>query len=404
MKPVIYTILFIFLGISLAPTFLMILTSFVPEGDLFNRTIEKTVADFEAPTAVLLTKVRPLNISLKIIQQENNSVVQIDPCEEFKGLGISLGSSDINKLKSVKISIKNEGPAVIRLGFKDIREKIEYFYQGEIPSHREWSILTLKVNPKSLSIDTVHVSQLRVEFVAESELYLDNVVFVNDFPTLYNFIKVLSSDNFARYLLNSTVVSICTVLGNIFFCALVGYAFARKEFKFKEIIFALILGTMMIPPQVTIIPVFILMKSLNLIDTYWALILPNLVSPFGIFLMRQYIEQLPFELDQAAYADGASDFQIFWRIIFPLCKPAVAVLGINTFVLTWNDLFYPLILTTSREMRTVQIGLALYQKLNTFTWPTLMAASTLAGLPIIVVFLIFEKRIISGIIEGAIKG
>lgn len=159
----------------------------------------------------------------------------------------------------------------------------------------------------------------------------------------------------------------------------------------------------MIPPQVTIIPTFILMKKLGFIDTYWALILPNLVTPFGIFLMRQYIEQLPVELDQAAFVDGATDFQIFRYIILPLSKPALSVLGINTFVLTWNDVFYPLILTTSREMRTVQIGLALYQKLNVFTWPSLMAASAIAGLPIILMFLIFEKRIISGILEGAIK-
>jgi multiple sugar transport system permease protein len=119
--------------------------------------------------------------------------------------------------------------------------------------------------------------------------------------------------------------------------------------------------------------------------------------------MRQYFEQLPTELDQAARMDGAGDFRIFCNILLPLSKPALSVLGINTFVLTWNDVFYPLILTTSREMRTVQIGLALYQKLNVFTWPTLMAASTIAGLPIIIVFLIFEKRIISGILEGAIK-
>jgi multiple sugar transport system permease protein len=226
---------------------------------------------------------------------------------------------------------------------------------------------------------------------------------VNRYPTLYNFVKILREDYFGRYLLNSTIVSVCSVLGNLFFCSLVAYAFARKQFRMKELLFSLVLSTMMIPPQVTIIPTFILMRKLNLINTYWALILPNLVTPFGIFLMRQYFEQLPTELDQAARMDGAGDFRIFCNILLPLSKPALSVLGINTFVLTWNDVFYPLILTTSREMRTVQIGLALYQKLNVFTWPTLMAASTIAGLPIIIVFLIFEKRIISGILEGAIK-
>ncbi len=404
MKSFVYTLLFIFLVISLLPPFLMIFTSFVPEGDLFNRTIQKALADFEAPRVVLLNKIRPLKTSLNIIQEGNNSFAKIEQSSDFVGLGFSLGSSDINMLKFVSFKIKNAQPVSVRIGFKDIKERVEYFYEQQIPANQQWSTQKIPVNPKALSLDTVHISQLRIEFKALSDLYIDDVSFVNNFPTLYNFIKVLGSDNFGRYLINSAIVSVSVVVGNIFFCALVGYCFARKNFRFKETLFALILGTMMIPPQVTIIPVFILMKNLNLIDTYWALILPNLVSPFGIFLMRQYIEQLPFELDQAAYADGANDFQIFWHVILPLCKPSIAVLGINTFVLTWNDLFYPLILTTSREMRTVQIGLALYQKLNVFTWPTLMAASTLTGLPIIIVFLIFEKKIISGIIEGAVKG
>ncbi|MGJ8455618.1 carbohydrate ABC transporter permease [Pseudothermotoga sp. U03pept] len=404
MRIFIYSCLFIFLAVSLLPPFLMIFTSFVPEGDLFNRTIEKTLADFEAPRVVLLNKIRPLKSSLNVIQLENNSFAKIQPSTEFVGLGFSLGSSDINMLKFVCFKIKNDLPVLVRVGFKDIKERVEYFYEQQLPANQRWSIQKIAINPKTLSLDTLHISQLRIEFIARSEIYMDDVSFVNSFPTFYNFIKVLGSDNFGRYLLNSSIVSVSVVIGNIFFCALIGYCFARKSFRFKETLFALILGTMMIPPQVTIIPVFILMKKLNLIDTYWALILPNLVSPFGVFLMRQYIEQLPFELDQAAYADGANDFQIFWHVIFPLCKPSIAVLGINTFVLTWNDLFYPLILTTSREMRTVQIGLALYQKLNVFTWPTLMAASTLAGLPIIIVFLIFEKKIISGILEGAVKG
>ncbi len=145
---------------------------------------------------------------------------------------------------------------------------------------------------RKLSIDVLHVSQLRIEVSGSGHVDIDDVVLVNRYPTLYNFVKVLRDDYFGRYLLNSAIVSVSSVLGNLFFCSMVAYVFARKRFRFKELLFSLVLATMMIPPQVTIIPTFILMKKLALIDTYWALILPNLVTPFGIFLMRQYIEQL----------------------------------------------------------------------------------------------------------------
>ncbi len=404
MRIAVYSLLILFLVLSLFPTFLMIFTSFVPEGDLFNKTLQKTIADFEAPKTVLLSRIRPINSSVEFVREEGNSFARVKLGTGFSGLGFSLGSSDINKIKRISFKVKSNSAISIKVGFKDIKEKTEYVLQETVPLSGEWRQMSVEVNASNLKLDVLHVSQLRIEFSGKDLVEIDDVKVINRFPTLYNFVKVLREDYFARYLLNSFVVSAGSVVGNLFFCSLVAYVFARKSFKFKEPLFSVILGTMMIPPQVTIIPTFILMKKLGLLDTYFALILPNLVTPFGIFLMRQYIEQIPIELDQAAFVDGASNFQIFWHVLFPLCKPALSVLGINTFVLTWNDVFYPLILTTSREMRTVQIGLALYQKLNVFTWPTLMAASTIAGLPIIIAFLIFEKRIIAGILEGAVKG
>lgn len=404
MKMLVYSILILFLFISLFPTFLMLTTSFVPEGDLFNRTLVKIVTDFEVPRTILLNRVRPLNTKLNLLKEENNTFVRLEAKADFSGIAPSLGSSDINRIKSVRFRVRNSEPVTLRVGFKDIREKIEYFVEELLEPGEKWKDVDFKLDTRKLSIDVLHVSQLRIEVSGSGHVDIDDVVLVNRYPTLYNFVKVLRDDYFGRYLLNSAIVSVSSVLGNLFFCSMVAYVFARKRFRFKELLFSLVLATMMIPPQVTIIPTFILMKKLALIDTYWALILPNLVTPFGIFLMRQYIEQLPVELDNAAFVDGANDFQIFWHVLLPLSKPALAVLGINTFIMTWNDLFYPLILTTSRQMRTIQVGLALYQKLNVFTWPTLMAASTIAGIPIIVVFLIFEKKIISGILEGAVKG
>jgi len=403
MRALVYSLLVLFLVISLFPTFLMFSTSFVPEGDLFNRTIEKTVSDFEAPRTVLLTRVRPIGKAFELVKDEKNSFARLDPSKEVIGLAFSMGSSDINRLSHLVFKVRASSALKMNFFFKDIRESVEKFAEIVIDPTSEWKTMRVNVEPKKLTLDVLHISQLRITIEGDGTLEIDDVILVNRYPTLYNFVKVLREDYFGRYLLNSTVVSVCSVFGNLFFCSLVAYAFARKQFRMKELLFSIVLSTMMIPPQVTIIPTFILMRKLNLINTYWALILPNLVTPFGIFLMRQYFEQLPLELDQAARIDGAGDFRIFWNVLLPLSKPALSVLGINTFVLTWNDVFYPLILTTSREMRTVQIGLALYQKLNVFTWPTLMAASTIAGLPIIIVFLIFEKRIISGILEGAIK-
>jgi len=159
----------------------------------------------------------------------------------------------------------------------------------------------------------------------------------------------------------------------------------------------------MIPLQVKIIPIFKLMQFLGWIDTLYALIAPGVVTSFGIFFMRQYIEQIPFELDQSAYVDGANDFKIFTKIIMPLSTPALAVLAINTFVASWNDLYMPLILTSSNNMRTVQVGLATFNRMHQVAWPELMAASSVAGIPIIIIFLIFQKKIISGMVEGAVK-
>ncbi|MBC7122644.1 MAG: carbohydrate ABC transporter permease [Pseudothermotoga sp.] len=403
MKILIYSLLILFLLISLFPTFLMLSTSFVPEGDLFNRTIEKTVSDFEAPRTVLLTRVRPIGKAFELAKEDQNSFARLDPSRGATGLAFSMGSSDINRLSHLVFKVRTSNAMRLIFSFKDIKENVEKFAEIVIDPTPRWKTMRVNVEPKKLNLDVLHVSQLRMEIEGDGTLDVDDVILVNRYPTLYNFVKVLREDYFGRYLLNSAVVSLLSVLGNLFFCSFVAYAFARKQFRMKELLFSIVLSTMMIPPQVTIIPTFILMRKLNLINTYWALVLPNLVTPFGIFLMRQYFEQLPSELDQAARIDGAGDFRIFWNVLLPLSKPALSVLGINTFVLTWNDVFYPLILTTSREMRTVQIGLALYQKLNVFTWPTLMAASTIAGLPIIIVFLIFEKRIISGILEGAIK-
>ena len=222
--------------------------------------------------------------------------------------------------------------------------------------------------------------------------------------TFNNYIDVLISGPFGRYFFNSIFITFCVVTGNMIFSSMVGYAFARKEFPFKKSIFMIVIGSLMIPTQVIMVPVFILIKNLGWLNTYWALTLPALLCPFNIFLMRQYISKLPISLEEAARIDGCSDFGIFFRVVLPLARPALAVIGINAFMGSWNTFLYPFILTNTPQMRTLPVGLALYKSLQGVDWVHLMAGSSITALPVIIVFLIFQKNIIAGLTAGATKG
>ena len=209
---------------------------------------------------------------------------------------------------------------------------------------------------------------------------------------------VLVSGFFGRYFLNSVLITVIVVLGNLLFASMVGYAFARKTFPGKEFLFILVLGSIMIPPQVFLVPIFILMKNIHWLNTYWALTVPSLVIPFNVFFMRQYISALPISLEDAARIDGAGDLQIFFRIVLPLSKPALAVVGINTFIGSWNTFLYPFLLTNTPQMRTLPVGLALYKNLQGVDWVHLLAGSSLTALPVILIFLLFQRHIIAGIL------
>ena len=412
-----FFILLFLLFVLFLPLLIMFFTSVIPEGDPFHMVLRRKVQDFQLPQTTderkalmvlnffLRKKMKTVGNSKWRVGMDNGNAYLSISVNGEGGVGMTTGNKNVSVVKGVSFRIKTEKPMKLRIGFKDATTGNKAFLPSvDVNTNGKWEEKVVRVNPKDLSgIDKERVSRIYFVFEGKGKVYLDDIYFVNRFPTLYNFVKVIKYDMFGRYLINSAIISIAVVVGNLIFSSMVGYAFARKKFFMKEALFAMILGMMMIPPQTTVIPVFILMKKIGWIDTYWALIVPALVTPFGVFLMRQYIEQIPASLDEAARVDGASDWQIFWRIIMPLSKAPLAVLGINTFIGAWNDLFYPLILTTSKEMRTVQLGLAMYQKLNT-DWPSLMAASTIAGLPVIIVYLIFQKRIISGVLQGAIKG
>lgn len=222
--------------------------------------------------------------------------------------------------------------------------------------------------------------------------------------TFQNYVDVWNSGSFGRYFFNSVFVAGVVTLGNLLFCTMAGYVFARKRFRFKKTLFVSVLVTLMIPAQVVMVPLYILINELGWFDTYFALIVPWLVNPFGIFLMRQYIESLPRSLEEAAFIDGASDLQILFRVVMPLARPALAVLGIYIFMTNWNLFLYPFLFTDSEAMRTLPVGLAFFQGYQSIDWAHLMAGSAISALPVIVLFMFFQRHIIEGLTQGALKG
>lgn len=208
-----------------------------------------------------------------------------------------------------------------------------------------------------------------------------------------------------RFFVNSLLVASVTTLGQVITCSMAAYAFARLRFPFRNTLFLVFLATMMIPPQVNVVPLFVLMSKLGWIDTYYALIVPGLFGAFGIFLLRQWFLSFPTELEQAAVLDGCNPFQIYWRIALPLALPALATLAIFTFITTWNSFLWPLIVTNSENMRTLPVGLAAFKGSfrETTDWGQLMAAGVISIVPALGVFLAGQKYFINGLMAGSLK-
>jgi multiple sugar transport system permease protein len=185
---------------------------------------------------------------------------------------------------------------------------------------------------------------------------------------------------------------------------MVAYAFARRSFPMKKWLFASVLAVMMVPPHVVMISLYREMVVFGWINTYLALTVPFFVAPFGIFLMRQYIQELPKELEEAARIDGAKTWQILGRIIFPLAKPMLVVLFIYQFLGVWNSFLFPFLFTSSPGMRTLPVGLTFYQGKQSIDWGHLLAGAGMSALPVLLLFAIFQKKIIAGLTAGAVKG
>lgn len=222
-------------------------------------------------------------------------------------------------------------------------------------------------------------------------------------PTMRNFNDLFKHPYLMRWTINSLVVAGTVTTVQIFLCALAGYAIAKRQFPGARFFFMVYIASMMIPKQVTLVPLYILVSRFGMINTYAALILPSLAAPFGVFLMRQFMLTIPSEIIEAARIDGASELKTFFKVIIPISKPALAVLGIFTFVGEWNDFLWPLIVTNTARMRTLQAGLALLQEEVPLQHAFLMAGATYAAIPMIVVFILFSKYFLKGITVGSIK-
>lgn len=212
-----------------------------------------------------------------------------------------------------------------------------------------------------------------------------------------NYPAALGAQPFGRYFLNSAIFAVLVVAGQLFTAATAGYAFARIEFRGRRGVFLLFLSTMMVPAVVVLIPRFLLVDRLGWVDTYAGLASTELVSVWGIFLMRQFFRSLPRELEDAARIDGAGPWRIFRRIALPLAKPALATLGLFAFIDTWKNLLWPLIVTRSMEMRVVEVGIASFHGTYEVNWPYQMAAGVTAILPIVLLFLFTQRYFVRGI-------
>lgn len=219
-----------------------------------------------------------------------------------------------------------------------------------------------------------------------------------------NFLEVFQRVPFTRYYLNSALIAIAVTAGQLFTSSLAAYAFSRLTFAGRDRLFFLYLGTLIIPTTVTLIPTFVFMSKLGMVDTYFALIIPPMFSAYGTFLLRQFFMGIPVELEEAAYLDGCNAFQTYLNVVIPLSKSALATLGIFTFLGNWQSFLYPLVMTNRDELKTLPLGLLNFVEQNAANWPLLMAASLLALIPVILIFLFGQRYFVSGVRLGGVKG
>lgn len=260
----------------------------------------------------------------------------------------------------------------------------------------------LTIAALAMAIPYVWMLVTSIKPIEEIQSYPPSFIVHN--PTLAPYIELFTLLPMGRYLFNSLFVASLVTLCNVFFCSLAGYAFAKHKFLGRDKVFILLLSAIMIPYQVNLIPGFIIMKHLGWLNTFYALIIPNMAMAFGVFLCRQYIISIPNDLLDAAKIDGCSEFTIYRLVIFPLIKPALATLTIFTFLSQWSSFIWPLVVLHTSKMRTIPLALAVLNSTFGSNFAMVMAGATIATLPIIIVFLCLQKYIIQGITMTGLKG
>lgn len=223
-------------------------------------------------------------------------------------------------------------------------------------------------------------------------------------PTLENFQRMFSNPNIVRWIFNSFFISLSVTGLNIFFASLAGYTFAKLDFPGRRWLFWIYMATMMVPFQVTMFPLFQLMVDFGWVNTYLPLIIPAAALPYNVFLMRQVIQSLPSEIFDSGRIDGASEFDIFWRLVLPMSTNGIAVMGIFTFVLTWNDFLWPLIILNTEQMRTLPLALATFQSSYETDYGLLMAGGVIMAIPMFTMFFFFQRYFLQGVTLGGVKG
>jgi multiple sugar transport system permease protein len=241
-------------------------------------------------------------------------------------------------------------------------------------------------------------------FKPSAEIYSAAVELIPRRPILTNYVTALTREPVARAIGNSLIVAGLETVAVVVTSVVTAYPFARLRFRGRDLVFLLVLGTMMVPAQATMIPSFILMRWLGWIDTYQGLIVPRIVTPLGIFLMRQFLLTLPRELEEAARIDGCGRFQTLVRVLLPHLGPAMATLAIFTFTASWNEFFWPLIVVQSAEMRTIQLLIAALKQAEAVEWGVVMAVVTLSVLPTVAIYLALQRYFTHGIVMSGLKG
>lgn len=237
----------------------------------------------------------------------------------------------------------------------------------------------------------------------QSELFTFPLTFLPAHPTLGNFVTALNSGDFLRYFGNSVFVTVVATLLTLAINVMAGYALSKFYFKGRDLIFYLMVGTLMIPLQAIMVPIFLLLKSMGLLNSLWGIIIPPAASPTGVFLARQYIQTIPDSFIEAARMDGGGEFLIFRRIIVPLATPIIATIAIFSFMWRWNDFLWPFIVITERKNMTLQLALANFVGQFQINWASLLAMTVVTMIPMVLVFLALQRYFVTGLTAGGVK-